>query len=232
MADLIHPLPADDALAAQMVAREIASQEDAARLGPLRSLAAARALGIEIPDAMLEEETIVLPDEPEVVVTAEAPPAPVAPPAPPAPLAPPDWPAPVISTPPVAEGPIAPPDWPAPVISAPPVTEDPAVAPAPGPWPMPSPDERPLPTPTGVVVPSGGPARVATGVLAAAAAQRTRAERPLMELQPTVLATEIDRIGDQLVVMQDRLELRDRHNGLRRSARPGRRRATSRCSAG
>ena len=38
-----------------------------------------------------------------------------------------------------------------------------------------------------------------------------------MELRPTVLATDIDRIGDQLVVMKDRLELRDRHDGLRRT---------------
>jgi hypothetical protein len=63
----------------------------------------------------------------------------------------------------------------------------------------------------------GGPARVTTGVLAAAKAQRPKGEEPLMELRPTVLATDIDRIGDQLVVMKDRLELRDRHGGLRRT---------------
>jgi len=75
--------------------------------------------------------------------------------------------------------------------------------------------------PHGVVVPSGGPARVTTGVLAAAAEQRARAERSVMELRPTVLATDMDRLGDQLVVMHDRLELRDRHNGLRRTVALG-----------
>jgi hypothetical protein len=78
-------------------------------------------------------------------------------------------------------------------------------------------EERPKGLPPGVVVPAGGPARVTTGVLAAAAAQRPKHERPVMELRPTVLATDIDRIGDQLVVMKDRLELRDRHGGLRRT---------------
>jgi hypothetical protein len=73
--------------------------------------------------------------------------------------------------------------------------------------------DRPSPA---VVLPRGGPAAVTTGVLAAAAAQKPRAEKPLLELRPTALATEIDRIGDQLVVMTDRIELRDRHGGLRR----------------
>jgi hypothetical protein len=77
----------------------------------------------------------------------------------------------------------------------------------------PEPLDRPGPA---VVLPRGGPAAVTTGVLAAAAAQKPRAEKPLLELRPTALATEIDRIGDQLVVMTDRIELRDRHGGLRR----------------
>jgi hypothetical protein len=81
------------------------------------------------------------------------------------------------------------------------------------PEPEPEPLDRPGPA---VVLPRGGPAAVTTGVLAAAAAQKPRAEKPLLELRPTALATEIDRIGDQLVVMTDRIELRDRHGGLRR----------------
>jgi hypothetical protein len=68
-----------------------------------------------------------------------------------------------------------------------------------------------------VFVPVAGPAAVTTGVLAAAKAQRTTVDEPVLELRPTVLATDIDRIGDQLVVRKDRLELRDRHNGLRRT---------------
>ena len=93
---------------------------------------------------------------------------------------------------------------------------------SPGPWPIPVPeaaadDRHKSFPPPGVIVPAGGPARVTTGVHAAAAAQRPRPERPVMELRPTVLATDIDRIGDQLVVMKDRLELRDRHGGLRRT---------------
>ena len=98
-----------------------------------------------------------------------------------------------------------------------------APASSPGPWPMPvpvepvSPPEAKYSAPAGVIVPSAGPARVTTGVFAAAAAQRPKGDRPVMELRPTVLATDIDRVGDQLVVMRDRLELRDRHGGLRRT---------------
>ena len=87
---------------------------------------------------------------------------------------------------------------------------------------MPVPEESaatPEPTylpPAGVILPSGGPARVTTGVFAKAKAKHPKGD-PVMELRPTVLATDIDRVGDQLVVMRDRLELRDRHGGLRRT---------------
>jgi hypothetical protein len=71
-----------------------------------------------------------------------------------------------------------------------------------------------------VVLPAGAPAPVTTGVLAEAKAKARPAptsDDAVLELRPTVLATDIDRIGDQLVVMKDRLELRDRHGGLRRT---------------
>lgn len=185
MADLTHQIQDDDHLAAQLAAREVASRQDAAVLAPLRSEAAARALGLAMarpapPDAA----PCVIPD----------PPAPIAP---------------ITATDPAA----------APAAATP--------TPSPGPWPMPGPnDAAPVAAeppkgfpPPGVIVPTGGPARVTTGVLAAAAAaaQRSKPERPVMELRATVLATDIDRIGDQLVVMKDRLELRDRHGGLRRT---------------
>ncbi len=163
-----HPFSDDDALAAQLAARERASRADAQVLAPLRSRAAARALGLTVPP----------PAPPSVA--AQQPPAPEAaapPPPPPPPPAPP---------------------------SPPPPTE--ATAPS---------GARSF-RPAGVPVPTGGPAAVTTGVLAAAAAKRSRGERPLLELRPTVLATDVDRIGDQLVVLTDRLELRDRHGGLRR----------------
>jgi len=72
------------------------------------------------------------------------------------------------------------------------------------------------PLPPGVALPRGGPAARATGALAAAA-QRSRPEEPVMELRPTVVATDIDRVGDQLVVLRDRLELRDRYGTVRRT---------------
>ena len=166
MADITRRIDDDDPLAAQLAARDVASRQDAAVLGQLRSQAAARALGLEVRHADPTPRVI-----PHGAFPGAAPSA--------------------------------------------------TAAPAPGPWPMPGPDSVPEhPTgspPLGVVVPTGGPARVTTGVLAAAAAQRSRPERPVMELRPTVLATDIDRIGDQLVVMKDRLELRDRHGGLRRT---------------
>jgi hypothetical protein len=178
--DLTLP-PHDDALAAQLAAREAASQQDAAVLAPLRSQAAARALGLPAPvpvPAPVDDQPLVIPDA-------------------------------AVPTPPAA------------AVPAPATPAASVAAASPGPWPMPVPeaaDERARAfPPPGVVVPAGGPARVTTGVLAAAAAQRPRPERPVMELRPTVLATDIDRIGDQLVVMTDRLELRDRHGGLRRT---------------
>jgi hypothetical protein len=105
---------------------------------------------------------------------------------------------------------------------------DPAVpdAAAPVEEPIEEPVEEPVETEVGgapsVAIPRVGPAAVTADVLAAAAAQRPRpeatakGEEPLLELRPSALATEIDRIGDQLVVMTDRIELRDRHGGLRR----------------
>ena len=210
MADITHQIHDDDHLGAQLAAREAASRQDAAVLAPLRSEAAARALGLELPRPapVAVDRLLVIPDTP----ASTLPP----PPPPPAPAAEPLHLDPV----PVAVGAGAPQEHvPA---AAPP--------PSPGPWPMPlaanepgghdhrTTDDRPVGAPPpGVVVPTGGPARVTTGVLAAAAAQRPKHEQPVMELRPTVLATDIDRIGDQLVVMKDRLELRDRHNGLRRT---------------
>jgi hypothetical protein len=211
VADITHPIHDDDHLAAQLAAREAASRQDAAVLAPLRSEAAARALGLQLPRPAPshDDQVVVIPDPAEALP----------PPPPPAPVAEP------LDLTPVAVGagsvsfdghePTSPPPPP----------------PSPGPWPMPLADSDPRPhqdhraagdrpvgvPPPGVVVPTGGPARVTTGVLAAAAAQRPKHEVPVMELRPTVLATDIDRIGDQLVVMKDRLELRDRHNGLRRT---------------
>jgi hypothetical protein len=163
--DLSHPHHADDPLAAQLAARDAASRDDAAVLAPLRTEAAARALGL--PTLSHDGRG-----------DAKSPPVPGA-----------------------EHGPPPPPGTDAPSATTDPARAEPA---------------KPFP-PAGVIVPSGGPARVTSGVLAAAAAQRPRPERPLMELRPTVLATDIDRIGDQLVVMKDRLELRDRHGGLRRT---------------
>ena len=190
MATTAHPPHADDALAAQMAARVDASRRDAAVLAPLRSEAAARALGMEVPARAV---ATVEDDEPEVIpdpvpdVFAEA-------------------------VPEVDVDAVLPHE----------VDED-APASSPGPWPMPVPEESAAPPeakyapPAGVILPSGGPARVTTGVFAAAKAQHPKGDRPVMELRPTVLATDIDRVGDQLVVMRDRLELRDRHGGLRRT---------------
>jgi hypothetical protein len=67
-----------------------------------------------------------------------------------------------------------------------------------------------------VVVPRGGPGSLATATLAAAA-HRSKSEEPVMELRPTVVATDIDRVGDQLVVLRNRLELRDRYGTVRRT---------------
>ncbi len=194
MADITHPIHDDDHLAAQVAARDAASRQDAAVLAPLRSEAAARALGLPVPPrAPVVDEPLDLTPVAVAVATGSVP-SDAGEPTPPAPTTPP-------------------------------------APPSPGPWPMPladsdprdrhdhrGSDDRPVGVPPpGVVVPTGGPARVTTGVLAAAAAQRPKHEQPVMELRPTVLATDIDRIGDQLVVMKDRLELRDRHNGLRRT---------------
>ena len=175
--------PSDDALAAQMAARDVSSRQDAAVLGPARSEAAARALGVELPEGRL----------PAVPLAAAMPlPTPVAPIAPVAAPAPePDTgPAPALTT--------ATPAPPAPAAPVEPAT-------------------RPLPP--GVVLPAGGPAPVVTGVLAQARTGRSKPDRDdaVLELRPTVLATDVDRIGDQLVVLKDRLELRDRHGGLRRA---------------
>ena len=190
MANTAHPPHADDALAAQMAARVDASRRDAAVLAPLRSEAAARALGLEIPPrpiVTLEDlQPQVIPDPiPEVVADA---------------------------IPEVVLDAVLPHE----------IDED-APASSPGPWPMPVAEESAaaaepnhLP-PAGVILPSAGPARVTTGVFAKAKAQHPKANLPVMELRPTVLATDIDRVGDQLVVMRDRLELRDRHGGLRRT---------------
>jgi hypothetical protein len=210
VADITHPIHDDDHLAAQLAAREAASRQDAAVLAPLRSEAAARALGLELPRPApaADDRVVVIPDPPAAVLRPPPPPAPVAEP---------------LDLTPVAVG-----------AGSMPADGHEPTAPtrtSPGPWPMPLADsdpragqdhraaeDRPIGVPPpGVVVPTGGPARVTTGVLAAAAAQRPKHEEPVMELRPTVLATDIDRIGDQLVVMKDRLELRDRHNGLRRT---------------
>ncbi len=209
MADFTHPIHDDDHLAAQLAAREAASRQDAARVAPLRSEAAARALGLEVPRRapIADDRLLVIPDPP----AALPPPPPVAEPLDLTPVA-----VAAGSVPSAGPGPTPPP---------------PSTPPSSGPWPMPlagsdpgdphhhaGADDRPVGVPPpGVVVPAGGPARVTTGVLAAAAAQRPKHEQPVMELRPTVLATDIDRLGDQLVVMRDRLELRDRHNGLRRT---------------
>ena len=218
MADITHPIRDDDHLAAQLAAREAASRQDAAVLAPLRSEAAARALGLQLPRPAPapahDDHVVVIPDPPAAVLPPPPPPAPVAEPLDLTPVT-------------VAAGGV-PSDDRAPASSPP--TSPPLSSPSPGPWPMPmadndtpadgrgpAEDRRVGVPPPGVVVPTGGPARVTTGVLAAAAAQRPKHEQPVMELRPTVLATDIDRIGDQLVVMKDRLELRDRHNGLRRT---------------
>ena len=177
MAPTAHHQPFDDALAAQVAARDVASREDAAVLAPLRSEAAARALGFDLPEGRL----------PAVPLTGAMPlPTPVAPVA--------------SAEPPAAE---------------PPSTDEPTPAHAPPP-PV---DHTPRPLPPGVVVPTRGPAPVVTGVLAKAREESRKSEgpEPVMQIHPTVLATDVDRIGDQLIVLKDRLELRDRHNGLRRT---------------
>jgi hypothetical protein len=190
--DRARPSAEQDALRAQMEARERASRDDAATLAGLRARAAARALGVDAP---------------------EAPVAPVTP---------------AVAAAPLPSGPAT--TGPLPLSSeharaAARHGSDTELAEAPGGGPTTpaggsTPPPAPRPAAAGVVLPSGGPAAVTTGVLAAAAAQRPagrrEADQPVMELRPTVLATDIDRIGDQLTVLKDRLELRDRHGGLRR----------------
>lgn len=186
MAPTAQHQPFDDALAAQVAARDLASREDAAVLAPLRSEAAARALGFDLPDGRL----------PAVPLAGSMPlPTPAAPVAPPVPVASAEPPAP------------QPPD-------------DSTGSPS-EPAPAPPVDHTPRPLPPGVVVPTGGPAPVVTGVLAKARDKSRKADapEPVMQIHPTVLATDVDRIGDQLIVLKDRLELRDRHNGLRRTVR-------------
>jgi hypothetical protein len=181
-----HHQPLDDALAAQVAARDVASREDAAVLAPLRSEAAARALGFDLPEGRLP-----------AVPLAGAMPLPT-------PVAPADRPAPDRSS---ADGT-------EPVEEPLPIHEPPSAVAA-----APAVEHAPRPLPPGVVVPTGGPAPVVTGVLAKAREESRRADgsEPLMQVLPTVLATDVDRIGDQLIVLKDRLELRDRHNGLRRT---------------
>lgn len=183
MAPTAHHQPLDDALAAQVAARDVASREDAAVLAPLRSEAAARALGFDLPEGRL----------PAVPLAGAMPlPTPVAPVA--------------SAEPPAPEPPSA--DEPAPApVTTPEIDQPPVV------------EHTPRPIPPGVVVPTGGPAPVVTGVLAKAREESRRADgpEPVMQIHPTVLATDVDRIGDQLIVLKDRLELRDRHNGLRRT---------------
>ncbi|HEY6532876.1 MAG TPA: hypothetical protein VIY72_11260 [Acidimicrobiales bacterium] len=201
MADLPPQYADDELLHVQLEARERASKEDAAIQRHLRSSAAARALGMPLP-----------------------PPLP----------APPDPPTYAADEPADAVAPVDPADEV--LIEAQRLADeareatasDRDMADAPAPTEArevdvdpPELDQTPDTDsvddePPGVVVPRGGPAAVTTGVLAAAAAQRPKVEKPLLELRPTALATEIDRIGDQLVVMTDRIELRDRNGGLRR----------------
>lgn len=186
MAPTAHHQPFDDALAAQVAARDIASREDAAVLAPLRSEAAARALGFDLPEGRLPAVPLAgaMP-----LPTPAASVAPMASAEPPAPAQPPS-------------DPTTPADEPSPAVEPPPAVE-----------------HTPRPIPPGVVVPTGGPAPVVTGVLAKARQESRRADgaEPVMQIHPTVLATDVERIGDQLIVLKDRLELRDRHHGLRRT---------------
>lgn len=194
MADHLPQYAEDELLRNQLDARERASQEDAAIQGRRRSEAAARALGLSLPPPP--------PDDFDIDIDA-MPPVPERP-----------WPE-DAEREPVIEAPIELDNDPADEILA--EAQRPAVDDrvADGTESVAIPD-RVDPEVPGVVFPRGGPAAVTTGILAAAAAQKPRAEKPVLELRPTALATEIDRIGDQLIVMTDRIELRDRHGGLRR----------------
>lgn len=191
MAELPSQYADDDLLNVQLEARERASREDAALHVHRRGQAAARALGLPPPaDPVVVDGFEDIPPDPpagaEVDEVDEA-------------------------TAPAVE-----PD-PEMTLDAPPLEPmEPEVSgPGEGIVDWHAPAARAV-VPPDIQVPRAGPAAVTTGVLAAAAAQKPKPERPLLELRPTALATEIDRIGDQLVVMTDRIELRDRHGGLRR----------------
>ncbi len=70
--------------------------------------------------------------------------------------------------------------------------------------------------PPGVAVPIGGPAAAVSGALAAAAQRPRPTTATLDPSGATVLAADLDRSGDRLVIMGERLELRDRRGGIRR----------------
>lgn len=72
------------------------------------------------------------------------------------------------------------------------------------------------PPPPDVPVPTGGPATVVTHVLAAATAARRPPEVPVLEVRPAGIGADLDRTHPHLEVYPDRVEVRDRHGGLRR----------------
>ncbi len=75
---------------------------------------------------------------------------------------------------------------------------------------------EPRTRPPGVAVPIGGPAAAVSGALAAAAQRPRPTATTLDPSGATVLASDLDRSGERLVIMGDRLELRDRRGGIRR----------------
>ncbi len=218
-----------------IAARDQQSQLDAKMLADKRRLAASRALASlanladddDPPPARELRESRALRQSADA--PAAAPPAPAEPP--PAPAAaskPAPAPAPTAeapappSTPPAKAQPTAPA---AKTGNGPAAAAASATAPAPranaprfslvtGPVRPPAAIERPAPV---QAPPQGGPAFFSPPT--ERPAEDAEASAPLIEVKPSPLNTDVDRIGDRLVVFKDRVELHDRNGGVRQSIR-------------